>query len=404
MATDQRDETPEVGLLEAVWRYRWSSVALILVTAVIAGAATFFVFGNVEATARFAVVDPRSTTYLRMGVSSDSSYIAYTAQRAAFAQSAGVLDRARQLLETEQKVVVDLETLRQSVTASPGTAGGIVVVTSTAKTDKLAAQMSNSVVAAYQILTEADAQRDQEKLLKSVRTTRERVQDDLKRTPKGSATEASLTEALVQLQLKESEATIDLAQFGGGVRFVDQANPLKITPSKVPTNIAIGLAVGALLAVVIAFLRATNPIGTVRQATTPTGQRHKPAQPRRPLLPRPEINGSTARAEYDDRPTAAFERISLPAKPAEPAPDRLVHERPAIERPAQARPAAERPRSERPNSERPLSETPERPAPEKASRPATGTWPEPPGKAPTAGGPPDDDSEPVVTIDTGAAS
>ncbi|WP_061294917.1 hypothetical protein [Herbidospora cretacea] len=374
MATDQRDETPEVGLLEAVWRYRWSSVALILATAVMAGAATFFVFGNVEATARFAVVDPRSTTYLRMGVSSDSSYIAYTAQRAAFAQSAGVLDRARQLLENEQKVVVDLETLRQSVTASPGTAGGIVVVTSTAKTDKLAAQMSNSVVAAYQILTEADAQRDQEKLLKSVRTTRERVQADLKRAPDGSATESSLTEALVQLQLKESEATIDLAQFGGGVRFVDQANPLKVTPSKVPTNIAIGLAVGTLLAIVIAFLRATNPIGTVRQATTPTGQRHKPPQPRRPLLPRPEINGSApVKAEYDDRPTAAFERISLPAKPAES-------------------PSAS------------ATDKPDRPVP-----PPIRSWPEPPAKTPAArppvaDDPPDDDSEPVVTIDTGAAN
>ncbi|NAS25154.1 hypothetical protein GT755_26155 [Herbidospora sp. NEAU-GS84] len=387
MATDQRDETPEVGLLEAVWRYRWSSLALILVAAVAAGAATFFVFGNVEATARFAVVDPRSTTYLRMGVSSDSSYIAYTAQRAAFAQSAGVLDRARQLLENEQKVVVDLETLRQSVTASPGTAGGIVVVTATAKTDKLAAQMANSVVAAYQILTEADAQREQEKLLKSVRSTRTRVQDDLKRAPDGSATESSLTEALVQLQLKESEATIDLAQFGGGVRFVDQANPLKITPSKVPTNIAIGLAVGALLAIVIAFLRATNPIGTIREVTTPTGQRHKPAQSRRPVPSRPEINGTApVKAEYDDRPTAAFERISLPAKTPEPA-------TPAIEKAPAEKPAPP-----------PIRSWPE-PPPTKAPAKTPAKTPASRKPAPTTpADPPDDDAEPVVTIDTGAAS
>ncbi len=302
---------------------------LILATAVIAGAATFFVFGNVEATARFAVVDPRSTTYLRMGVASDSSYIAYTAQRAAFAQSAGVLDRARQLLENEQKVVVDLETLRQSVTASPGTAGGIVVVTSTAKSDKLAAQMSNSVVAAYQILTEADAQRDQEKLLKSVRTTRERVQADLKRAPDGSATEASLTEALVQLQLKESEATIDLAQFGGGVRFVDQANPLKITPSKVPTNIAIGLAVGTLLAIVIAFLRAP-PARSEPSARSPPRPASATSPPspgvrccpgrRSTARPRSRPNTTTAR-----RPPSSASACS--AKPPEPVSDRPVTER-----------------------------------------------------------------------------
>ncbi|WP_449062600.1 hypothetical protein [Planomonospora algeriensis] len=266
-------DPPQVGLLEAVWRYRWSSLALIVLAGAVAAAASVFVLTDVTATARFAVTDPRSTTFLRQGVSSDSSYIAYTAQRAAFTQSAGVLGRARQLLATEESLQVDLEELRESVEAKPGTSGGIIEVTVTSDTDKRAAQIANAVVAAYQSLTEADAQREQEKLLKSIRTTRTRIQSEMKRAPAGSATATSLAEALVQLQLKESDAAIDLAAYSSGVRFVDQANPLRITPSRLPKNVVIGLAVGTLIAVVISFLRATNPIATVQRVTSGSGQR-----------------------------------------------------------------------------------------------------------------------------------
>ncbi|MEV4159630.1 hypothetical protein [Nonomuraea dietziae] len=309
MVTERSNEDREVGLLEALWRYKWSSLLLIVLAGLAGGLATVYVFTSVEATAKFAVTDPRSTTFLRQGVSSDSSYIAYTSQRAAFTESAGVLDKARQLLAAEQAMQIGLEDLRKAVEAKPGTNGGIVEVTVTAKTDRSAAQIANAVVAAYQMLTEADAQREQQKLLKSVRSTRARIEAELKRAPARSTTAVTLGEALVQLQLKEGDAAIDLAQYGSGVRFVDQANPLRVTPSQAPKNAGIGLAVGLLLAIVIAFLRATNPIATAQRVTTGTGQRQRTSKT--PAAAPPPAPAPSLDEEQEDDVTAVYDRDKL---------------------------------------------------------------------------------------------
>ncbi|GLW99540.1 hypothetical protein [Microtetraspora sp. NBRC 16547] len=275
MATDETQDTvPEVGLLEAVWRYRWSSLLLIIMSGLLAAEASVLVFNQVDAVARFAVTDPRSTTFLRQGVSSDSSYIAYTAQRAVFAESEKVLTRGQQILMTKQSYKIDLEDLRDSVQASPGSSGGIIEVQASARTDREAANIANAIVEAYQELTAAAAEADQAKLLKSIKATQAQVRTNLKATPAGSALATSLAEVLAQLQLKESDAQIDLATYNSGTRFVDQANPQRISSSKLPKNVAIGLALGVLIAIVIAFLRATNPVTRVHRATA-TGQRKR---------------------------------------------------------------------------------------------------------------------------------
>ncbi|WP_169951637.1 hypothetical protein [Microbispora sp. H11081] len=293
MSEESAEVLPEVGLLEAVWRYRWSSLLIIILSGLAAAGATLVLLNGVSATARFAVTDPRSTSFLRQGVSSDSSFIAYTAQRAAYAQSARVLGRAKTLLETRYSYRIDLETLRESVQASPGSSGGIIEVQASAKTDRIAANIANTVVEAYQSLTAETAKADQAKLLKSIRSTELQIRNNLKKAASGSGLAASLTEALVQLQLKESDAQIDLATYADGVRFVDQANPLRISPSKLPRNSAIGLALGVIIAVVIAFLRATNPISRVARATMGTGRRKRP---RRILLAKAQPTRLTAKA------------------------------------------------------------------------------------------------------------
>ncbi|WP_208799539.1 hypothetical protein [Microbispora triticiradicis] len=293
MSEESEEVLPEVGLLEAVWRYRWSSLFIIILSGLAAAGATLVLLNGATATARFAVTDPRSTSFLRQGVSSDSSFIAYTAQRAAYAQSAKVLGRARELLETRQSYQIDLETLRENVQASPGSSGGIIEVQAAAKTDRIAANIANAVVEAYQILTAETAKADQAKLVKSIRATELQIRNSLKKAAPGSGVATSLTEALVQLQLKESDAQIDLATYNDGVRFVDQANPLRVSPSKLPRNAAIGLALGVIIAVVIAFLRATNPITRVARATMGTGRRKRP---RRILLAKAQPTRLTAKA------------------------------------------------------------------------------------------------------------
>ncbi|WP_204285861.1 hypothetical protein [Microbispora amethystogenes] len=293
MSEESEEVLPEVGLLEAVWRYRWSSLLIIILSGLAAAGATLVLLNGATATARFAVTDPRSTSFLRQGVSSDSSFIAYTAQRAAYTQSAKVLGRAKELLETRQSYQIDLETLRENVQASPGSSGGIIEVQAAAKTDRIAANIANAVVEAYQSLTAETAKADQAKLVKSIRATELQIRNSLKKAAPGSGVATSLTEALVQLQLKESDAQIDLATYNDGVRFVDQANPLRISPSKLPRNSAIGLALGIIIAVVIAFLRATNPITRVARATMGTGRRKRP---RRILLAKAQPTRLTAKA------------------------------------------------------------------------------------------------------------
>jgi capsular polysaccharide biosynthesis protein len=275
LVTADRDEEPtDIGLVEAVWRYRWSSLLIILMCGLLSALATVFVLTGVTATARFAVTDPRSTSFLRQGVSSDSSYIAYTAQRATFAESWPVLERARVLLAEQEHYSIGVEALRAAVETSPASSGGIVEVTAKARTDRNAARIANAVIAAYRDLTRRDAERAQEQLLQSIRSTRAQVEDDLSRA-RGKVAD-SFAEVLVQLQIKESEARIDLTQYGEGVRFVDRANPDRVTPSALPKNVVIGLAVGTLLAIVIAFLRATtHPIATARRVTTGTGRRKR---------------------------------------------------------------------------------------------------------------------------------
>lgn len=259
MITDRTEEPADIGLVEAVWRYRWSSLLIILMCGVLAALVTGFVLTGVTATARFAVIDPRSTSLLRQGVSSDSSYIAYTAQQAAFAESWPVLERARTLLAERDGVAIGTEELRAAVQTSPASSGGIVEVTAKARTDRTAARIANAVVDAYRELILRDAERAQEQLLQSIRATRAQVEAELAQA-RGKKAD-SLAEVLVQLRLKESEARLDLTRYAEGVRFVDQADPERVTPSALPKNVAIGLAVGTLLAIVVAFLRATTHPG-----------------------------------------------------------------------------------------------------------------------------------------------
>src|SRR4051812_47580192 len=106
---------PEISLVEAVWRYRLMSVLIVLSCGLAAVGATQLLFGGATATARFAVTDPTNTNSLHMGVVSGAGYATYTAQRAAFAQSAPVLKRAADIIAGGNGPHFTLEVMRASV-------------------------------------------------------------------------------------------------------------------------------------------------------------------------------------------------------------------------------------------------------------------------------------------------
>lgn len=330
VAGTSNDSGPEVGLVEAAWRYRWASLGVIVVCALLSALVTQFLLTSVSATARFAVIDPRGTTFLRQGVQSESSFIAYTAQRATFAASADVLRRANELMTDSGGQPLSLQRMRQAVMAEPTPEGGIVAVTATAKDDRTAAVIANAVVTAYQELTAAEARREQRRLLEEIRDIGDRIQSDLDEASDNSPSAGALRETLVQLQLKESDAAVDLVQYGSGTRFVDQADPEQTTPSQLPKNTLIGVALGTLLALVISFLRAT------RSVTGPAGSERRPAGAERPA-----DNGQPAGAEQP-ADNGQLARSRQPAESGQLADGETVRRDSADDRPVSGAPMPSR--------------------------------------------------------------
>src|SRR5512139_3478777 len=119
---------PEISLVEAVWRYRQMAILIVLACLFTALGATQLLFSSVDATARFAVSDPNATTSSRMGVTSGTGFATYTAQRAAFAESAPVLKRAAEIVRGQGGPKYSLEAMRGSVQTATMTDGGVVKV------------------------------------------------------------------------------------------------------------------------------------------------------------------------------------------------------------------------------------------------------------------------------------
>jgi capsular polysaccharide biosynthesis protein len=251
-------EARETSLLEALWLYRRSSALIVAAFGIAAALLTMFVLGTVRATAHFAVTDPRSTDYLRQGVSTDTSFISYTAQRAAFAHSQDVLKRATQIIGQQGGRRYSLQRLRDAVEAKSDPNGAIVSVTASAPTTREAARIANAVVVAYQDRSAAQFKVQMEEQLASIVQSLKALATRLDEVSPTGSVHAALLESLAQTQIKEVDLRQDLARLGSGTSFVDQADPNQPAKSQVPANTIIGLAVGALLAAVVAFLRATS--------------------------------------------------------------------------------------------------------------------------------------------------
>ncbi|WP_395104401.1 hypothetical protein [Actinomadura sp. SCN-SB] len=281
--TAQTPATPEIGLVEAVWRFRLMSFLIILASVLAAAAATQLVFSDVKATARFAVTDPTNTNnVLRQGVMSGQGYAAYTAQRAAFAGSTAVMSRAAEILKEESGgPVLTGGALRARVQTSSKPDGGVVIVTATASTMREAAMQANAVVKAYQEVTVRTNQQQLDKQLATLQATKQKLTNRLQLATPGTREYRVLTADLLKLQERESGVMSARSNTNDGVQFVDTADPSAAAPSKLPRNAAIGLAIGTILACVVSFLRAA---GLARREALAMAQ--GPASPGPGLAPR----------------------------------------------------------------------------------------------------------------------
>ncbi|MBO2446987.1 hypothetical protein J4573_07790 [Actinomadura barringtoniae] len=251
--------TPEISLIEAVWRYRLMSFIIVLASVLASVAATQILFSSVNATARFAVTDPtNNNNVLRMGVVSGQGYATYTAQRAAFAGSAPVLARAAEIVKSKHGPSLTAAQLRARVQTSSKPDGGVVIVTASAGSMGEAAGIANAVVQAYQDVTVSTAVDKLDKQLKSLQDAQKKITDDLEVTTRGTSSYRLMSSNLAKLQSQESGVLSAKANANDGVQFVDTADAASSAGSKLPQNAVIGLALGVIIACIVSFLRASG--------------------------------------------------------------------------------------------------------------------------------------------------
>ncbi|MFC6934059.1 hypothetical protein ACFQHO_29410 [Actinomadura yumaensis] len=250
--------TPEISLVEAVWRYRLMSLIIVLACLLASVAATQIMFSGATATARFAVTDPTNhNNVLRQGVTSAQGFGTYTAQRAAFAGSAQVMARAAEIVKSKRGPRLTGEQLRGRVKTSTKPDGGVVIVSATGGSMAEAAVTANAVVQAYQDVTISTNVGALDGQIKNIQNLERKVTGDLEVAQAGTRSYKLLATQLAKLQSEESGLLSARAKVNDGVQFVDTADPSASAGSKLPQNAVIGLAVGLIIACVVSFLRAS---------------------------------------------------------------------------------------------------------------------------------------------------
>jgi capsular polysaccharide biosynthesis protein len=411
--TAQTPATPEISLVEAVWRYRLMSFLIVLVSVLAAVGATMVLFSSAQATARFAVTDPTNTNnVLRNGVVSGQGYATYTAQRAAFAGSSPVLARAAEILPQKGGPALSAGALRGRVQTSSKPDGGVVIVVASGEDMHQAALVANAVVQAYQEVTIKTNQQQLDKQLSTLQATRQKLTGQLDQAVPGTREYRALTADLSELQERMTGVVSARSNTTDGVQFVDNADPSAATPSKVPRNAAIGAALGLILACVVSFLRAAGQMRRQAMAQVAGGPGYGPPgyDPRYgpgygpPGLPRSGYGppfGDQYGESYRELPhgePAPYEgdyRVEVDAPYA-----RAELPRPAA--PPRRPPAGERPRGERGGHRRaarevpPPAATPSPPPAAAPSPPSVGTPGPPPPMPPAPASPPPPSTEDLL--------
>lgn len=243
-------------MLEALWRYRWSSLALTLFVAFLSAGAGFLLQSQITAHAKMALATPRSANVIGGNIDSEPSFVRFTKQRALFVTSDGVLDAAAKTLKDGTTV----DDLRNQVSAAASSTGDVITVSATAGTPKRAADLCNAVVQAYQDETLDAVKTATQAAINQINSTRAQIQRGLETAGAGrvgAATQSAASQTLSQLNVRANEIQVETQLYGSGVSFVDPATPATADQGGLPLREAVlGLAFGAMLAATVSWLRA----------------------------------------------------------------------------------------------------------------------------------------------------
>jgi polysaccharide biosynthesis transport protein len=225
------------GILEAMWRFRWMSAAIIVVMVLVSVGAGLLVAPRAAASATIALATPPASSVLAPGIQGDASLGRYTAQRAGFVTSDAVLEALAAKLGRD-----DITTLRRDISASPSATSNTIVITANADTGPEAVKLAGAAVDAYRSETAKDVTSLTENAVDSINKSAAGIKD---------------ANTLSQLNIQASEIRTSSALFGDGVEFVIAPRDDAVTLPSIPIREAgLGFVLGLVLAATASWIRA----------------------------------------------------------------------------------------------------------------------------------------------------
>lgn len=249
------DELPSPRLVDAVWRYRLSSLVIVGVAVLLSVLVALVAGESSRMQARLALKPPDKAGVLAVEAAGEAAFARYVNQRALFVTSDQVLTGAEKKLDG----TVSKETLRSAVTAEASETGESVVLQVAADTPEDAAKITRAVIEAYRAASRTEVEQRVAALLETLAEQRESIENDLADTPENqrSANTEAAAQSLSELDNRSTELKVAANQIGDGVAFVYDAAPDRTALLRsVARDGVIGLGLGGVLALAVAWFRA----------------------------------------------------------------------------------------------------------------------------------------------------
>ncbi|WP_370949029.1 cell shape-determining protein [Amycolatopsis sp. cg5] len=246
------DDQPSPKILDSLHRYRWSSLGIVGVVALLSVLVALFLRDSGSAQTRIVLKAPDKAGVVGVDASSESAFVRYVNQRALFVVS----DRVLTVTSSNVANSVSVDTLRKQVTAKASSNGDSIDVTVAAGDSGTSVRIADALTKAYQSESKADVQASAQKILDTLAARRKDVVEAS--TPDaGGPNNAAAGQTISDLDKQATAVRVAADQFGDGVSFVDKAaaDSSGLLGSLV-RDLGIGVALGVLLAAAVAWARA----------------------------------------------------------------------------------------------------------------------------------------------------
>jgi polysaccharide biosynthesis transport protein len=238
------------SIIDSLWRYRWFSLGVVIITVLLSVVAGLLVAPNARAFATMGLTPPQAGGVLSTGTS-DAALTRYTEQRAQFIFSDAVMEAVAERLGRD-----DITALRGAVRASPSSASNTIDITIEAASGSAAVELGDAVIEAYRVETEREVADLTARAVDSIDQMERRIRTALVDEPDPQLVNAAAG-TIGQLQLQIIELGFAAALFGDGVQFVEAPRAEAVATAGQPVReAALGLILGLVFAATLAWLRA----------------------------------------------------------------------------------------------------------------------------------------------------